>query len=44
MKNLFQENAPMFKYIKRLDNLDTFPSNNENKTLKNLVFRKGQDD
>ncbi len=34
----------MFKYIKRLDNLDTFPSNNENKTLKNLVFRKGQDD
>ncbi|NVJ54625.1 MAG: class I SAM-dependent methyltransferase [Campylobacteraceae bacterium] len=38
--DLFKENAPQFKYIKRLNNLDTFPSSNEEKSLKNLIFTK----
>ncbi len=37
---LFNENAPSFKYVKKLENLDTFPSNNEDKSLKNLIFKK----
>lgn len=40
MLELFKNNAPEFKFIKRLNNLDTFPSNNEEKTLKNLVFER----
>ena len=40
IKNIFEEFAPSFKFIKRLDNLDTFPSNNEEKSLKNLIFKK----
>ena len=40
MLNLFKENADEFKYVKRLENLNTFPTNNEDKTLKNLVFRR----
>lgn len=42
MKELFKENAPEFKYIRRLQNLDTFVTNNEEKTLKNLVFKRGE--
>ncbi|MGB5794156.1 class I SAM-dependent methyltransferase [Poseidonibacter sp.] len=41
IKNMFNEHASDFKFIKRLDNLDTFPSNNEEKSLKNLVFKRG---
>jgi len=41
IKELFKENAPKFKYIKRLENLNTFLTNNEEKTLKNLIFKKG---
>ena len=41
IKNIFNEFAPTFKFEKRLDNLDTFPSNNEEKSLKNLIFKKG---
>jgi len=38
--NLFSENAPSFKYHKKLQNLDTFQTNNEDKSLKNLIFKK----
>lgn len=40
MKELFEKNAPSFVFKKRLENLDTFPTNNKEKTLKNLVFKK----
>ncbi len=40
IKQLFAKNAPEFKYIKRLENLETFPSLNEEKSLKNLIFKK----
>ncbi|MGB6329064.1 MAG: class I SAM-dependent methyltransferase [Halarcobacter sp.] len=40
MKDLFKENAPEFKFVKRLENLNTFPTNKEEKTLKNLVFKR----
>jgi 23S rRNA (cytosine1962-C5)-methyltransferase len=40
IKQLFAKNAPEFKYIKRLDNLKTFPSLDEEKSLKNLIFKK----
>lgn len=39
IKGIFTEYANEFKYIKRVDNLDTFPSNNDEKSLKNLIFR-----
>jgi len=39
IKDLFKKNAPEFKYVKRLDNLNTHPTNNEEKTLKNLIFK-----
>lgn len=41
MKELFKENAAEFIFEKRIKNLDTFPSNDEEKTLKNLIFKKG---
>lgn len=40
IKNIFKEFAPAFKFEERLDNLKTFPSNNEEKSLKNLIFKK----
>ncbi|WP_321471029.1 class I SAM-dependent methyltransferase [Halarcobacter sp.] len=40
IKDLFIKNAPEFKYIKRLDNLDTFLSSDENKSLKNMIFKR----
>lgn len=39
IKTLFSENAPEFCYIERLENLESFPSNDEEKSLKNLIFR-----
>lgn len=41
IKELFKENAIGFIFEKRIDNLDTFPSNNEEKTLKNMIFKRG---
>ncbi|MDP2077167.1 MAG: class I SAM-dependent methyltransferase [Sulfuricurvum sp.] len=41
IKNLFHENAPEFSYIKRLENLESFPTNDEERSLKNLIFKKG---
>jgi 23S rRNA (cytosine1962-C5)-methyltransferase len=41
IKTLFSENAPEFSYRERLENLENFPSNNEERSLKNLIFKKG---
>ena len=38
--DLFKEFAPTFKYIKRVENLKEFPCIDEDRSLKNLVFRK----
>ena len=40
IKNIFEEFAPSFKFEKRLDNLETFPCIDDEKTLKNLIFKK----
>tara|TARA_B100001063_G_scaffold228728_1_gene240311 strand:- start:3477 stop:4391 length:915 start_codon:yes stop_codon:yes gene_type:complete len=40
IKNIFKKFAPVFKFEKRLDNLKTFPAINEEKSLKNLIFKK----
>jgi 23S rRNA (cytosine1962-C5)-methyltransferase len=41
IKALFRENAPEFQYIERLENLESFPEIEEERSLKNLVFRRG---
>ena len=38
IKNKFSEFAPSFKFVKRLDNVEEFVTNNEEKSLKNLIF------
>ena len=40
IKDLFANNASEFEFVRRLENLDTFPSNNEEKALKNMIFEK----
>lgn len=40
IKTLFRENAPEFEYIERLENLESFPEIEEERSLKNLVFKK----
>lgn len=40
IKDKFEEFSPSFKYYDRLDNLKEFVTNNEEKTLKNLIFIK----
>jgi 23S rRNA (cytosine1962-C5)-methyltransferase len=40
VKDLFKEYASDFEFVKRLDNLDTFPSSNSEKTLKNMIFKR----
>ena len=40
IKNLIQEFAPDFQYIKQLENLQEFASKDEERSLKNLVFQK----
>ncbi|WP_428023143.1 cysteine-rich CWC family protein [Arcobacter sp.] len=40
MKDLFSKFASEFEFVKRLENLETFPSNNEEKTLKNMIFKR----
>ena len=42
IKTLFQENAPDFTYVKRLDNMESFPSDDDERSLKNLIFQKGE--
>lgn len=41
IKDLFHENAPQFKFIERLENLESFPESDEERSLKNLIFKKG---
>jgi 23S rRNA (cytosine1962-C5)-methyltransferase len=40
IKTLFCENAPEFCYIERLKNLESFPASDEERSLKNLIFKK----
>lgn len=40
IKTLFRENAPEFRYVQRLDNLESFPSDDDERSLKNLIFKK----
>jgi 23S rRNA (cytosine1962-C5)-methyltransferase len=40
IKTLFRENAPEFQYVERLENLESFPEIEEERSLKNLVFIK----
>ncbi|ABV67192.1 conserved hypothetical protein [Aliarcobacter butzleri RM4018] len=40
IKQKFEEFAPTFKFEKRLENLNEFITNNEEKSLKNLIFKK----
>ncbi len=40
IRDLFSEQAPSFSFVKRLDNLESFPSKESERALKNLVFQK----
>lgn len=40
MKSLFKEFASEFSFVNRIENLDNFPSNDDERALKNLVFKK----
>lgn len=40
VQTLFEENAREFVFEKRLDNAESFKSLNENRSLKNLIFRR----
>lgn len=40
IKKLFLINAPSFYFERRLENLDTFPSLDEQRSLKNLIFKR----
>ncbi|MFW0712323.1 class I SAM-dependent methyltransferase [Aliarcobacter butzleri] len=40
IKEKFKEFAPTFRFEKRLENLKEFITNNEEKSLKNLIFKK----
>lgn len=40
IKELFKEEASSFRFIRKINNLSTFPTDNEERSLKNLVFEK----
>lgn len=40
IKALFRDNAPEFRYVARLKNLESFPEIEEERSLKNLIFKK----
>jgi len=40
IKELFKEEASSFRFIRKIDNMSTFPTDNEERSLKNLVFEK----
>jgi 23S rRNA (cytosine1962-C5)-methyltransferase len=40
IKNIFEEHATEFKYIKRLQDVDNFLTNDDQRNLKNLVFKR----
>jgi len=41
IKNLFSQHAPEFRYMQRLVNLASFPTNDDKRSLKNLIFKRG---
>ncbi len=41
MHALFQEHAPEFTFVERLDNLESFPAEDNERSLKNMIFQKG---
>ncbi len=41
IKTLFRENPPEFHYVERLENLESFPTNDNERSLKNLIFKRG---
>lgn len=40
IKNLIKELAPSFKFVKRLENVKEFASEDESRSLKNLIFQR----
>ncbi len=40
IRDIFTEHANDFQFVRRLEILDTFPSLNEERTLKNLIFER----
>lgn len=40
IKKLFLEHAPHFLYMERLKNLESFPTYDEERSLKNLIFKR----
>lgn len=40
IKTLFRENAPEFRYIERLKDMESFPEIEEERNLKNLIFKR----
>jgi 23S rRNA (cytosine1962-C5)-methyltransferase len=42
IKKLFRENAPEFRFVERLKNLESFPSSDDERSLKNMIFQKGE--
>ncbi len=40
IKALFRENAPELEYVERLENLESFPEVENERSLKNLIFRR----
>ncbi|HIC44899.1 MAG TPA: SAM-dependent methyltransferase [Sulfurimonas sp.] len=39
IKDIFSEQAPSFSFIEKLDNMPSFPNNDDERALKNLIFR-----
>jgi len=42
IETLFQEHAPEFSFVTRLENLDSFPADDDERSLKNMIFQKGE--
>ena len=40
IKSLIKELAPSFKYVNRLKNVPEFASSDEDRSLKNLIFKR----
>ena len=40
IKNLFALHAPQFHYVERLETMESFPDEDEERSLKNLIFRR----
>ncbi|MFY9143311.1 class I SAM-dependent methyltransferase [Sulfuricurvum sp.] len=40
IQTLFRDNAPEFQYVERLENLESFPEIEDERSLKNLIFKR----